>query len=825
MPDNNYADVILPLALPKEYTFSIPDEFREDVIPGKRVIVQFGKRRIYTALIKKVHTSPPDGQEIKPVMEVLDDTPVIQLWQLEFWQWIAEYYMCTLGEVYKAALPSGLKLESETKIRLKAGAAFDGLTSAEMDIVRLLSSEGALSLSKMASALQKKTITASVKALSEKGIICMDEAIKSAYKPKYVDFIKLTQPYEDEDRLNHLLNKLARAPKQVDILMSYLSLSGYRNGRVQKEISRAEVTEKAGASSASMKGLIDKEVFEIYSKEVSRFLDSTSPLSEKVNLNDAQKHALTSIENAFETKDTVLLHGVTSSGKTEIYIHLIEKYINKGKQVLYLLPEIALTTQIITRLKNIFGQKVGIYHSKFSDSERVEVWKNLLGTGPDNREEYDIILGVRSSVFLPFRRLGLIIIDEEHENTYKQYDPAPRYHARDVSVMMSRIHKTKVLLGTATPSVETYYNTRAGKYELIELSERYLDIELPEIIVVDTLRERKKKLMQSHFSPGLIDKIKESLEKDEQIILFQNRRGFSPYIECDMCGWIPHCKHCDVSLTYHKTGNRLVCHYCGYSVSTPGVCSSCGSTAMQTRGFGTEKVEDEVGLIFPEANVARLDLDSARSRKNYEKIISDFEQGLIHILVGTQMITKGLDFENVGLVGILNADNMLNFPDFRSHERSFQLMTQVSGRAGRKKGRGLVIIQTSDVRHHIIKQVVHNDFRAMFSEQLKERDTFHYPPYFRLIRISIKHKKREVMNTAAKMLATGLRTIEGIDIIGPEYPLIGRMQTYYIKCIMVKIPRQSSLNEAKKRIQQHMDKLRGHMDFSSVIIQPDVDPY
>jgi primosomal protein N' (replication factor Y) len=582
---------------------------------------------------------------------------------------------------------------------------------------------------------------------------------------------------------------------------------------------------KANASASIFSALVEKNVFEAERREVSRLLPGDDEDSEELVLTEEQAKALEKIRGEFNEKQVVLLHGVTSSGKTEMYINLIAEQLSHGKQVLYLLPEIALTVQIINRLKRFFGNRVGVYHSKFNDNQRVEVYMSLLHDGDDPaKPAFDIILGVRSSVFLPFKRLGLVIVDEEHENTFKQFNPAPRYHARDAAVILAAGHGAKVLLGSATPSLESYYNAQVGKYGIATISKRYKEIELPEIHIVDTLMARKKKLMKSFFSPQLVDAIEQALNLNEQVILFQNRRGFSPYVECEECAWVPQCKHCAVSLTYHKKSNQLVCHYCGYSIPNLSSCLACGSTKMTVRGFGTERVEDELALFFPSARIGRMDLDTTRSRNAYERIISDFEHGRIDILVGTQMVTKGLDFDRVSLVGILNADNLLNFPDFRAHERSFQLMSQVAGRAGRKHKRGKVIIQTTKPEHQVIKQVVANNFEQLFKSQLIQRKTFHYPPYSRLLRITLKHRNSRTLAVAARQLADNLRKRIGDMVLGPEAPLINRIQNYYIEEILLKLDRGVALPKAKVVIRQEMDRLLEYKPYGGLVISPDVDP-
>jgi len=661
-----------------------------------------------------------------------------------------------------------------------------------------------------------------VKRLIEKSVVTLEESLKKGFKDRTTDFIELNVQFSKEAKLNELLNSIEkRAPKQAEILLKYLQLSESSSITVLKD----KLLKSSNTSHTTLNSLIKKGVFKIVTKDISRLSDEERIIKEPYKLNDQQKKVSQTIKDLFNEKDVVLLHGVTSSGKTEIYIHLIAEQIKKGKQVLYLLPEIALTTQIIQRLKAVFGNKVGIYHSKFSDDERVEVYQNLAGIRKLNSPEYLVILGVRSSIFLPYSNLGLIIIDEEHENTYKQFDPAPRYNARDAAVVLAGMHGGKVLMGTATPSFESYMNAVTGRYGFTELTERYLNIQLPEITAIDVREARRKKQMHSHFSPALIEGIEDALSEKEQIILFQNRRGFSSFIECDACGWIPYCKNCDVSLTYHKKSNKLKCHYCGYSINNPAACSNCGNKEIHTRGFGTEKIEDEIALIFPDAKVKRMDLDTARTRRSHEKIITEFENQKIDILIGTQMISKGLDFDHVKVVGIMNADNMLHFPDFRSYERSFQLMAQVSGRAGRKGKQGKVIIQTNDLGNTVIRHVMDNDYKGFFKQQLQERKDFNYPPYVRLVKLTLRHKQLPVVSNAANMLASELRKVLGNRVIGPEFPLINRLFNLHQKCIIVKIERDQQFSQRRKLMQLAIDKVKLNSNFKSLHIVPDVDPY
>lgn len=821
-----FADVILPLPLNNVFTYAIPEEQKDKVSTGFRVAVQFGKKRLYTAIVVSVHNNKPETYVVKEIISVLDDYPVVNSIQLKLWKWIAEYYMCFEGEVYKAAVPSGLKLESDSKIYLNTDIDTTGITISENEdlILKLLENNHEISLSKLSLLAGKKDITSIIKSLAEKKLVSVEQELREGYKPKMRSFVRLKFSAKNEKELHNVFDLLERSPKQLNVLMAFLDLSKALTKKGFEDVEKSVLLEKSNASESVLKGLVTKGIFEIFDKETGRLIDTKKGLKEIAKLNNPQQTAFDEIKACFEEKEIALLHGVTSSGKTEIYIHLIEEQIKQNKQVLYLLPEIALTAQIINRLKNVFGDKVGIYHSKFSDHERVEVWNNLLGKKVPGSVNYQVILGVRSSVFLPFGNLGLIIVDEEHENTYKQFDPSPRYHARDTAIVLASFHKAKVLLGTATPSIESYYNAKTGKYALVELKERYLNLEMPEIKIADVRESRKRKEMQSHFTPSLINSVSKALENKEQVILFQNRRGFAPYLECDICNWIPVCKHCDVSLTYHKNVNQLVCHYCGFTIKNPKTCSSCGGASLLTRGFGTEKIEDEMALIFPKSKIARLDLDSSRSRKSYEKIISEFENGDVDILVGTQMISKGLDFNNVKVVGIINADNMLNFPDFRSYERSYQLMSQVSGRAGRKNGRGFVIIQTSQPKNPVIINVIHNNYYNLFQQQLEERRNFNYPPFSRLVEITFKNKNIIKLNHTCEIAAKLFKSTFGTRVMGPEFPLISKIQDFYLKKFLFKLEKSISIKKSKDLLKRSIDEMYSIPSCQPVTVSVDVDP-
>ncbi len=816
-----FVDVILPLPLPRYFTYSLPGEYADAVKPGCRVIVPFGKRKFYTAIAVEIHHRAPLDYETKEIVSLLDESPILRAPQLKFWEWIASYYLCSVGEVYKAALPSGLKLESETMLTLNPDIVPESLTFTEKETLVLdkLPAEDKISILDLERETGIRNLMPVLKSLLDKEAILINEELKESFRPKTENFVRLTIPATEQDRLRTVFDELAKAPKQLNLLLRYLDLSHYLQSHQPLEISRKDLLEKAESTPSALKALTDKGIFEVYQKQVDRLSAYDRDTVTAFELNEAQQNALQEINQQFTGKSTVLLHGVTSCGKTEIYIHLIREQLQQGKQVLYLLPEIALTTQLTDRLKRVFGDKLGIYHSKFTDNERVEIWNNLL-----NNKGYQVILGVRSSVFLPFSNLGLIIVDEEHENTYKQQDPAPRYHARNAAIVLASMHGAKTLLGTATPSLESYYNALTHKYGLVELTQRYEGLQLPEIQPVDTKELRRKKIMKSNFSPLLIEKINEALEKNEQVILFQNRRGFAPMVECKMCAWVPKCKHCDVSLTYHKRLNQLTCHYCGFTYEIPRSCPACGHHSLEMRGFGTEKIEDEIKELFPEAGVARMDFDTTRSRKAYEQIIRDFENRKTNILIGTQMISKGLDFDNVSVVGILSADTMMNFPDFRSHERAYQLMTQVSGRAGRKNKRGLVILQSSEPGHPVIQQVLAGNYRAMYETQLAERHLFRYPPFFRLIYIYLKHKNESLLTEMAFEMGNRLRAIFGPRVLGPDSPPVARIQTFYIRKIVLKIENQASLQLVKDHLQRIRTEMMGNERYKSLLVYYDVDP-
>ena len=815
-----FVDVILPLPLSRNFTYALPSELIGEVSVGSRVVVPFGKKKFYTGIVCHVHCSKPDAYEVKEVVALLDACPVLLPLQLAFWKWVADYYLCTLGDVYKAALPSGLKLESETIVEYNPDfAALDTLSEREQQVLRLLTLDAVQCVTKLEKDSGLKNILSVVKSLLDKEAIFVKEELKRTYKPKVETRVRLVAA-TDEQWLHRCFDELQkRAPKQLDLLMKYIELSACL-GSSPKEVSKRELLERTSTSPAVFNALVEKKIFEVYTTEIGRL--NAGPVTHTASLNVLNEHqqkAYDAIVAEFQKNDVCLLYGVTSSGKTEIYIHLIEDALLRGEQVLYLLPEIALTTQITERLKRVFGNRLGVYHSKFPDAERVEIWQKQL-----SEHDYDIILGVRSSVFLPFRKLGLVIVDEEHENTYKQQDPAPRYHARNAAIVLAKMAGAKTLLGTATPSIESWYNVAVGKYAMVELKQRYKDIRLPEIIPVDIQELHRKKRMNGPFSPLLLQYVREALEQHEQVILFQNRRGFAPMIECHTCGWVPKCQNCDVSLTYHKGLNQLTCHYCGYTYQLPRRCPACDGVDLRNRGFGTEKIEDDIKVIFPEARVARMDLDTTRTRSAYERIISDFEQGKTDILIGTQMVSKGLDFEHVSVVGILNADTMLNYPDFRAYERAFQLMAQVAGRAGRKNRQGRVVLQTKSMDHPIIPQVRSNDYEGMANVQLAERQLFHYPPYYRLVYVYLKNRNESLLDLMAQTMAEKLRAVFGNRVLGPDKPPVARIQTLFIRKIVVKIETNAPMARMRELLLHVQREMQEEDRFKSLIVYYDVDP-
>lgn len=785
-----------------------------------RVAVPFGKQKIHTSVVYNIHNTPPLVYEAKPIFQILDDSPIITPTQLKHWEWIANYYMCTIGEVMRAALPNAFLIESETLIIKNETITINEnqLNDDEFLVYEALQHQSSLKIEDIITILDKKRVISIINQMVKKGIINLKEELYEKYQPKLVRYIKLHANYKSEDALQELLHALSRAPKQREIILSLFSLEATTK---KKPIKVAELLKASKASSNSIKSLIDKGILEDCHIKTDRVQYKGDAPSNTKQLTDVQQDAYRDIETAFKTKSVVLLHGVTASGKTEIYVKLIENVLKEGKQVLYLLPEIALTTQLVQRLQSYFGEQVAVFHSRYSSQERVEVWHNMLA----NSNKTQLVIGARSSLLLPFKHLGLIIVDEEHKQSYKQFDPAPRYHARDASIILANLFKAKTLLGSATPSLESYYNATNNKYGLVELHTRFNNVLMPDIELIDLADKYKRKRMRGHFSDRLIDEMTETLSEGFQIILFQNRRGFSPIVECTTCGHSPQCPNCDVSLTYHQYRNQLRCHYCGYNTPMQANCQACGNVSLDTKGFGTEQIEAEVNLLFPDKKVARMDLDTTRGKYGFEKLITNFEQREIDILVGTQMLTKGLDFRQVKLVGILNADNLLNFPDFRAHERSYQLMAQVSGRAGRTDIRGKVLIQTYNPFHAILQQVSVNDYKTMYNEQLNDRYNFKYAPIYRSIRITCKHKDYNRVNIAADWFAKSLRQVFKTDVLGPEFPPVSRIRNMYIKHILIKIPQQQSLQKTKDAILKIENSFNAVKDFRAVRVIFNVDSY
>lgn len=814
----HYLDVILPLPLNKAYTYALNDEESERLVRGVRVAVPFGKSRIYTAIAFRLHNEKPKAYEPKPIHQILDDHPIVNELQFEFWEWISDYYMCTLGEVVRAGIPSGFLISSETYVQRTTDltAISSNLTNDEYLILEALEHQKEISVEQISSILNKKTVLPLLYQMVEKGFLNLKEQIQENYKPQLVRYVKMHEAYASDEKLQELLELLSRAPKQREAILTFFQLQGSRKSPIKVK----ELTEQ-GVSSAILRSLIDKDILQEYFLEISRLREATESDGDVKELSEQQNKALNQIRTSFKQNEVCLLHGVTASGKTELYFKLIEEALNRSQQVLYLLPEIALTTQLVKRLELVFGERVLVYHSRYSLNERVEIWKSLQSQSAIPK----VVIGARSAIFLPFSSLGLIIIDEEHEASYKQFDPAPRYHARDAAIYLGRMVKAAIVLGSATPSIESYFNAIKGKYTLVSLKERFKNIRMPEIELVDLTDKYKRKRMTGHFSDRLIEEMKLALEEKQQIILFQNRRGYSPIVECLSCGHSPQCINCDVSLTYHQYKNELRCHYCGSHSKMHLTCEACGNSNLDTKGFGTEQIEKEAKNLFPKSKVARMDLDTTRGKYSFERLIQDFEHKEIDILIGTQMVTKGLDFRDVKLVGVLNADNLLNFPDFRSHERSYQLLAQVSGRAGRTDERGKVIIQTYNPYHKILQQVSINDYEGMYKEQIEERHQYHYPPIYRLIKITLKHKQIHVVNTASEWFSEYLRQYFKSGILGPEFPPIARIRNQYHKNILIKIPQQQSLLKTKEAINKIYHSFQSVKDFRAVRVIINVDNY
>ncbi|MFB9107099.1 replication restart helicase PriA [Flavobacterium gyeonganense] len=814
-----FVEVVLPLSLAKTFTYRISEAEFHFIKKGMRVAVPFGKSKIYTALVIDLHQNEPGLYEAKEIHQILDEKPIATEIQIKHWLWIANYYMCGIGDVYRGAFPVGLLLESETIISHKPNVTVKDseLSDDEFLIYKALHHQSSLKVQDIISILNKKNILPVLQKMISKDIIVLEEEIKKSYKPKLVRYVKLHSKYESDSGLNELLEILKNANKQKEIVLAYFQISASE----KKPITVKKLTEVSNSTSTVVKALIEKEIFEEYYLQHDRVSFEGSVSEKQLLLSKAQDTALTEIKNSLSEKEVCLLHGVTSSGKTEIYIKLIEEYLETGKQVLYLLPEIALTTQLVSRLRLHFGDKVAVFHSKYSNNERVEVWRQTL----ENSEKAQIVIGARSALFLPFNNLGLLIVDEEHEQTFKQTDPAPRYHARDSAIVLANFHGAKVLLGSATPSIETYFNTQIEKFGLVTITERYNNVRMPEVVLVDLKDKHFRKRMTGHFSDLLIEEIAEALSLGEQVILFQNRRGYSPVIECLTCGHVPHCQQCNVSLTYHKNKNQLRCHYCGYSIAKPTHCHSCSSIDLTTKGFGTEQIEQELLSLFPKAKTGRMDQDTTRGKFGFEKIIDTFKNREIDILVGTQMLAKGLDFDNVSLVGIMNADNMLHHPDFRAFERSFQMMTQVAGRAGRSEKQGKVVIQTYNPNHNTIQQVTMHNYAGMYKEQLYDRKIYKYPPYFRIIKLTLKHRDFDKLKEGTMWMYQVLSQNLNMPVLGPEEPAINRIRNEYIRTILIKIPHNVPLGATKKTIQKILNSFEAVPQYRAIKVVVNVDYY
>ena len=810
-----YIDVILPLALPQAYTYAVPFDLVEFIKIGQRVIVQFGKNRFYSAIIKRIHNTKP-AVEAKLIEGLAEEDAIVTETQLKFWKWMASYYMCTEGEVMNAALPAGLKISSETVIKLNDNyeGDFEGLTDDEFLIVQALRAQNELKVPQIQDLLKKRNVYPFLRVLFNLGIAISNEELVEKFKVRTETYVRMNEAYNSDDKLEALYTEMSRAPKQVELLLAWTQL-----GRKTKYIKKSELLTLAKVDASVLKRLVDKGVFEEFKMEVSRLGNFQQEQTEVPTLSEEQAEALRQINEHFADKQVVLLHGVTGSGKTQVYMEKINELIDQGKQVAYILPEIALTAQIINRLRKVFGNVVGIYHSKFNHNERVEIWNKVL------HNEYKIVIGARSAVFLPYSDLGLVIVDEEHDQALKQVTPAPRYHGRDAAILLAHYFDAKVLLGTATPSVETRFNCDTGKYGLVTLNNRYSGVEMPEFIVANIRNYTRQKKMQGSFTPILVEEISMALQNKEQVILFINRRGFANYQVCKTCNHVNKCKNCDVSLTYHKFQNQLVCHYCGYFEKVTMKCKACGAIDLDIVGMGTEKIEDEIAELFPSAKVSRLDYDATRTKNGYADVIAKFENREVDILVGTQMVTKGLDFDHVSLVGIINADQLIHHPGYRSHERAFQLMQQVAGRAGRKQKRGRVVIQTADPSHPVIQDVLNHDYKRMYERELLHRRQFGYPPYTRMVEITLEHKKVQAVEQAALYVVNETRKFKQGIVLGPAQPFVSKINNYYIREAMIKSSKQSKdLTPAKHALQQVLDKMKALPDLRSTDVSIDVDP-
>lgn len=811
-----YADVVLPLALNQSFTYSVPEAFASRIDRGFRVLVQFGKRKIYAGIVLAVHENKPD-YDVKEIIELEDDHPIVNDLQLRFWSWLAQYYMCTGGEVMNAALPAALKMQSETKVSRNPELIVEesDLREDEFIVYDLLLQKEPLSISDISKSTGWKNPMPVLRRMYAEGYVDLDEAVKGSVKPKKERIVRWPEALS-ESMTQEAFESLSRATVQKELLLAYFRLK-LDSGEVW--VKTQDLLDACNAQRAPLKSLLDKGWLEESERAVRP--EPIEVVESKVKLSEEQEEAVKVIRSSWMEDKPCLLHGVTASGKTELYIHLIQEQIEAGRQSLFLVPEIALTAQMVNRLQSHFGGQVAVYHSRMSDRERFDIWEQTLQ--PDTAPK--VILGARSSIFLPFSRLGLVIVDEEHESSFKQYDPAPRYHGRDAAIVLASVHKAKVVLGSATPSLESMHNAQTGKYGLAELKTRYSGVRLPVVEAVDIRKDHMRKQMHGHFSPRLLEAIKEQMEAGSKVILFQNRRGFAPVVICQSCGHSEQCVNCDISLTYHKGSHQLRCHYCGYSIDPPRRCTSCGSFELKMQGFGTEKIEEDLQVILPEARIERMDLDATRKKNAFQKLVDRFERGEIDILIGTQMVAKGLDFDDVGLVGILSADSLLNFPDFRAHERAYQLMSQVAGRAGRREDRGLVLIQSFNADHRIVQEVTTHSYHEMFTEQLADRKQYHYPPYYRLIHIELRHVKAEVVTAAGDFLAERLRSFLGKRVLGPEFATIARIRGQYQKRIIVKVERGVNLAKMKSALQTEVKRLDFHNDHRKVRVYFDVDPY
>ena len=814
-----FIDVILPLSLERNFTYAITKAEADFIKVGVRVAVPFGKSKVYTGLVFSIHDKAPTAYDAKSIHSILDESAVVNPFQFKLWEWMSSYYLCSMGEIMRAALPNAFLLESETIISLHPTSGFD-VTMFKDDeylVYEALQHQSSLKVEEINAIIDRKNSFPVLKRLLDQNVIALEQELSEKYKPKLIRCVRLHPDYQHENGLQDLIETLKNASKQREIVLSYFNLANST-----KQIKVADLKLKSKATSTQIKTLIDKQIFEEFYYQTDRiqFQDSEDDASKELNVH--QITALDAIDQAFETYTTVLLHGVTSSGKTELYVKKIEAILEQGKQALYLVPEIALTSQLVQRLEKYFGNQIAVYHSRYSQNERLEVWNHVL----NNSENARVIIGARSSIFLPFSNLGLVIIDEEHEQSYKQFDPSPRYHARDTAIVLAALYQAKTLLGSATPSIESFYNaTKENKFGYVALTKRFNNVLMPEIELVDLTDKYKRKRMTGHFSDRLITEIKAALDMDSQVILFQNRRGYSPVVSCNTCGHTPECPNCDVSLTFHQYKNQLRCHYCSHSIAMQQFCGACGGVDIDSKGFGTEQIQQEVELLFPEAKVARMDLDTTRGKYSYDRIISSFENKEVDILVGTQMVTKGLDFRHVKLVGVLNADQLINFPDFRAHERSFQLLQQVAGRAGRTDTRGKVVIQSYNPHHTILQQVSINDYQSMFVEQLEDRRIYKYPPYCRLIKLTLKHKDYNKVNDGAEWLATSLRHVFKENVLGPEFPVVSRIRNQYHKNILIKIPQNQSLIKTKSVLQKIKLRFLSTRDFRAVRLLINVDNY